>query len=216
MAVSSSAEFSVCIDIIASPLLSWSLGAEGLKIDGLRSSDTVRYLKSQIFFHGHILPENQTIMFKRQILEDGKTLSDYNLKAECADDWTDGRPRLGYKLNLILFHTYAECLSFIAVCPLFDDEDDDLEIPSPLHDDEDDDDDDVEISYDDDDDDDDDNVQPESLLLLKNCFEEVAPPSADYDDDDDDVKCSPPLKKRKHDDDDDEGDEDDAGDAHSD
>ena len=211
MAVSSSAEFSVCIDIFA------NASFPRLKIDGLRSSDTVRYLKGQILFHGHILPENQTIMFKRQILEDGKTLSDYNLKAECADDWTDDRPRLGYKLNLILFHTYAECLSFMADGPLFDDEDDDLEIPSPLHDDEDDDDDDVEISYDDDDDDDDDNVQPESLLLLKNCFEEVAPPSADYaDDDDDDVECSPPLKKRKHDDDDDEGDEDDAGDAHSD
>ena len=196
MAVSSSAEFS--IDILANASFPRRTDAEGLKIDGLRSSDTVRYLKGQIFFHGHILPENQYIIFKDAILEDGKTLADYNIQA---------------KSHLIVLKTYEDCLSILADAPFFDD---DLKLPSPLHDDEDDDDDDVEISYDDDDDDDDDNVQPESLLLLKNCFEEVAPPSADYDDDDDDVKCSPPLKKRKHDDDDDEGDEDDAGDAHSD
>ena len=217
MAVSSSAEFSVCISILANASFPIRWDEEGLKIGGLRSSDTVRYLKSQIFFHGHILPENQHIYFMGQILEDGKTLSDYNIKAWCAD----GKPLLGYNrnLSLLLTQTYAECLSFLAADgPFFDD---DLKIPSPLHDDEDDDDDDVKISYDEDDNDDD-NVEPESepepesILLLKNCFAEVAPPSADSDDDDDDdVECSPPLKKRKHDDDGDEGDEDDEGDAHS-
>ena len=150
MAASSSAEFSLHITIFAS-LSSWRTDAEVLSLSGLRSSDTIRYLKSQIFWKGGILQEDQHIItYKGELLEDGKTLADYNLNAKMN--------------NLILLKTYENYLSFVeglATEPYFgddflfwrDDEDDD-------EDDEDDDDDDVECSpplkkrkhYDDDDD----------------------------------------------------------------
>ena len=153
-------------------------------------------------------------MFKRAVLEDDKTLSDYDIQAES---------------NMILVKSYAECSSFLADAPQFDedfgadddvdeddnDDDQDSEETPDFGDDflfwpdsedddkgdEDDDDDDVEISHGEDDDDNDveishdeddngdDNVEPRSEPCADGRwplgFDNVEP-CADSDDGDED------------------------------
>ena len=159
--------------------------AEVWSLSGVRSSDTIQYLKTVIFWNFGILQDDQYIFtYKSELLEDGKTLADYNLNAKMK--------------NLILLKTYEEYLSCLANAPLFED---DVESSNDADDEADDDADDEDV-------DDHDNVQPETPSPLKNCFADVAPPSDDEDDDDDDdADGSPPLKKRKHDDDDDDDDD---------
>ena len=53
-----------------------------LTLRSLRSRDTVLYLKNLIFWQGGILQDMQQLIFEGTILEDGKTLSDYNIQPE--------------------------------------------------------------------------------------------------------------------------------------
>ena len=148
MAAPESAEFTLVLTTGLEAGEVWSL-------HGVRSSDTIQYLKTEIFWNFHILQDDQYIVtYKSELLEDGKTLADYNLNAKMK--------------NLILLKTYEEYLSCLANAPLFEDDvessnDADDEADDDADDEDDDDDDDVEGSpplkkrkHDDDDDDDDD------------------------------------------------------------
>ena len=56
------------------------IDGEVLKLEGIRRDDTVRYVKAQIAWHEGIFAEQQRLIFNDVVLEDGKTLSDYDIR----------------------------------------------------------------------------------------------------------------------------------------
>ena len=53
-----------------------------LQLSGFRPRDTILYVKTLIFWHWGHLQDQQRLIFGDAILEDGRTLSDYNIHPE--------------------------------------------------------------------------------------------------------------------------------------
>ena len=83
--MASSANFSVHVVMVSGRVL---------RLTGLRPRDTILYLKNLIFWQGGILQDQQRLIFGHAILEDGRTLSDYNIQPESM---------------LHLLNTFVEC-----------------------------------------------------------------------------------------------------------